>query len=194
MWKLFHYAKSNRWLDVLPDIMQSYNNTVHSSIKMTPVTASKSVSDDKIHGDVLNNLYGPDGRLTRQHENTATFKDNAFAVGDRVKLSKHALVFDKGYKPNWTLELLVVSEVLPTDPTVYRVKDLDGEEIKGTFYEHELQKVASLPSTYDIEKVLKEKDDSLFVRWKGYPAKFDSWIPKTDVVRGQSRPATKKKK
>ena len=107
--------------------------------------------------------------------------DNAFAVGDKVKLSKHALVFDKGYKPNWTLEILIVTEVIPTDPVVYRVKDLDGEEIKGTFYEHELQKVTSLPKVYDIEKILEEKGKRVLVKWKGYPDKFNRWIPKSSL-------------
>lgn len=176
MWKYFHYKKSNRWLEVLPQLMQSYNNTVHSSIKMTPTEATNT----KRVVEVRDNLFGPKSRL--RMEGSSTFpRDNAFGVGDNVKLSKHALVFDKGYKPNWTLEIMKVSDVIPTDPVVYRVKDLDGEEIKGTFYEHELQKVSSLPEVYDIEKVIEEKGDRLFVKWKGYPAKFNRWIPKSTL-------------
>ena len=177
MWKYFHYKKSNRWLEVLPQLMQSYNDTVHSSIKMTPNEANQKENEV----DVRTNLYGPESRLPVEYNKSprVLLKDNAFEVGDRVKLSKHALIFDKGYKPNWTLEILTVTDVVPSDPTVYRVTDLDGEEIKGMFYEHELQKVSSLPEVYDIEKVLEERDDRVKVKWKGYPSKFNSWVMKS---------------
>jgi len=175
MWKYFHFKRSNRWLEVLPQLMQSYNNTVHSSIKMTPNEAK----NDKRVSEVRENLYGPHSRLRVGEAGCS--EDYGFGLGDRVKLSKHALIFDKGYKPNWTLEILTVSEVIPTDPVVYRVTDLDGEEIKGTFYEHELQKVTSLPKLYDIEKIIKEKDDRVYVKWRGYPDKFNRWIPKNTI-------------
>ena len=55
-------------------------------------------------------------------------------------------------------------------------------EIAGTFYEHELQKVTSLPKVYDIEKVLEEKDGKLFAKWKRYPSKFNRWISKSSLV------------
>lgn len=187
MWKYFHYAKSNQWLKVLPQLMQSYNNTVHTSIKMTPNEANRGIESPDIVSDVRKNLYGPTSRLNASRDkeklrpNSSLLKDHAFGVDDKVKLSKHALVFDKGYKPNWTLEILTVSEVIPTDPAVYRVKDLDGEEIAGTFYEHELQKVTSLPKVYDIEAVLEEKDNEVLVKWKGYPKKFNKWIPKSSL-------------
>ena len=42
---------------------------------------------------------------------------------------------DKGYTPNWTEEVFTVSEVHYTDPITYKLKDLNGEEIKGSFYE-----------------------------------------------------------
>lgn len=146
---------------------------------MTPNEATDRGQTAKVR----QNLYGVNNRL-RADELGCT-KDYSFEVGDYVKLSKHALIYDKGYKPNWMLENMVVTEVIPTDPVVYRVKDLDGEEIKGAFYEFELQKVTSLPKTYDIEKVIKEKDNKIFVKWKGYPEKFNGWILKTSVKTKQ---------
>ena len=48
-------------------------------------------------------------------------------------------IFDKGYTPYWTEEIFTVSEVRYTDPITYKLKDLNGEEIKGSFYEQELR-------------------------------------------------------
>ena len=64
-----------------------------------------------------------------------------FMVGDQVKISKYKRVFQKGYLPSWTEESFTVEQRLPRNPRVYRLKKADGELIRGTFYEAELQKV-----------------------------------------------------
>ena len=56
------------------------------------------------------------------------------------------------------------------------VSDLNGEEIIGIFYEKELQKTSQ--EKFRIEKVLKRKGDKLYVKWKGYDNRFNSWIDK----------------
>ena len=60
----------------------------------------------------------------------------------------------------------------------YRLSEWDGTPIKGTFYEPEVQKVqVSDDSLFRVEKVLKRKGRNVLVRWKGWPSKYDSWIP-----------------
>jgi hypothetical protein len=83
-------------------------------------------------------------------------------------------VFRKGYLPRWTEELFTVSAIQYTDPITYKIKDLNGEEIKGTFYEQEMQK--SSQDTFRIERVLKTKCNKLLVKWLGYSNDFNSWI------------------
>ena len=61
-----------------------------------------------------------------------------FSVGDRVRISK--LKFTKGYTPNWSKEIFVVNKIKNTVPWTYELKDLNGEDIIGTFYDRELQK------------------------------------------------------
>ena len=60
------------------------------------------------------------------------------------------------------------------------MKNLNDEKLDGTFYEQELQK--SNLTLYVIEKIIKIKNDKLFVKWKGYNNSFDSWINKKDVI------------
>ena len=57
---------------------------------------------------------------------------------------------------------------------------MNGEEITGSFYKKELEKTS--PEGFRIEKVLKRKDDKLYVKWKGYDNRFNSWIDKEDLI------------
>lgn len=106
-----------------------------------------------------------------------------FAIGDKVRVSKYKRqVFHKGYTPNWTEEIFVVDEVLPTTPVTYKIVDLMGEAIEGSFYEQELQKAKQ--ETCRIEKVLRRdnKKKLALVKWNGNPDKFNSWISLSDLV------------
>ena len=101
-------------------------------------------------------------------------------VGDHVKISKYKNIFDKGYAPNWSEELFVVSSIKNTFPWTHVVGDLNGKEITGRFCEKELQKTSQ--EKFRMEKVLKRKGDKLYVKRKGYDNSFNSWINKKDLI------------
>ena len=67
-------------------------------------------------------------------------KDPKFKIGDHVRISKYKNILAKGYTPNWSEEVFVISKIKNTVPCTYVISDLKGEEIVGTFYEKELQK------------------------------------------------------
>ena len=67
-----------------------------------------------------------------------------FKVGDRVRISKFKNIFAKGYAPNWCSEIFIVNKVNDTVPYTYNLKDLNDEEIIGSFYDKELQKTKLL--------------------------------------------------
>ena len=64
-------------------------------------------------------------------------RDPKFKVGDHIRISKYKNVFAKGYTPNRSEEVSVISKIKNTVPWTYVVNDLNGEEIIGTFYEKE---------------------------------------------------------
>ena len=100
-----------------------------------------------------------------------------FKVGDKVRISKYKRkVFDKGYTPNWTEEIFVVDKIQYTNPITYKIKDLNGEIILGTFYGRELSRATQ--EIFRIEKVLKidKKRGKALVKWSGYNNEFDSWV------------------
>ena len=168
MWKYFTDNNTNRYVDVLPDLVKGYNNTRHSSIKMTPVEASREKNELR----VWRTLY-PD-HLERCDINPE------FSVGDKVRISKKKKTFKKGYTTRWTEEIFTIVEVKPTSPVTYKIADLNGEEIKGSFYEPELQKTSQ--QLFRIEKVIKRGKKKSLVKWKGYSDDFNSWVDNKDLV------------
>ena len=67
---------------------------------------------------------------------------------------------------------------------MYKLKDWDNDPVEGTFYEYELQKTTA-PPTWTIDKILQYKGChprcQALVIWKGWPKKFNSWIPERDI-------------
>ena len=100
--------------------------------------------------------------------NTTKFqkkKDPKFKVGDYVRISKYKNIFAKGYTPNWSEEVFIVSKIKNTVPWTYVISDLNGEEIIRSFYEKELQKTNQ--KKFRIEKVLKRKVRNYMSNGKG---------------------------
>ena len=75
----------------------------------------------------------------------------------------------------------MITKVKNNASWTYVISDYKGEEIVGTFYEKELQKKTN-QKEFRIEKVIKRKDEKLYVKWKGYDKSFNSWIDKKDIV------------
>ena len=133
----------NVYIDKLDDIVDEYSNT---TIKMKPA-------------DVKDKTY-----LNADKE--INNKDPKFKVGDHVRISIYKNIFAKGYMLKWSEEVFVIRKVKNTVPWTYVINDLNGEEITGTFYEKELQKTNQ--EEFRIEKLIRRKEDKLYVKWKGY--------------------------
>ena len=95
-------------------------------------------------------------------------------------MSKYKNIFAKGYTPNWSEEVFVIKKIKNAVRWTYVTDDRNGEEITGTFYEKELQKIDQ--QEFRIEKLIKKKVDKLYFKWKGYDNSFNSWIDKKDLV------------
>lgn len=159
MWKYFTANNTRRWIDVLDKLVKNYNNSYHRSIKMTPVEASKEENESIVY----KNLFKP-----------KIISKPKYKLNDRVRISKYKKEFRKGYLPTFTEEMFKISKVLETDPITYVIKDLNDEEIKGTFYEKEL--VNYNTDVYTVEKVIRKKGNKYLVKWLGYDDKFNSWV------------------
>ena len=153
-------VSKNIYFDVLDDIVNKYNNTVHRSIKMKPI-------------DVTSDSYA-------EYNEDSNEKDPKFKVGERARISKYKSVFAKGYTQNRPEEVSIISKIKNTVSWAYVISDLNDEEIAGRFDKKQLQKTNQ--KEFRIEKVVKRKGDKLYVKWKGYDNSFNSWINEKDLV------------
>ena len=69
-------------------------------------------------------------------------EDPKFKVGYHVRISKYKNIFAKGYTPNWSKEIFIISRVKNTVPWTYVIIDFNGKEIVRSFYEKEFQKTS----------------------------------------------------
>ena len=162
------------YLSSLPSLVDGYNASFHRSIGMAP----KEVDDDNAM-KVWDRLYDTKKNNKKRKATTPSLK-----VGDKVRLNKKHRTFQKGYLPGWTEEVFAVSKVRRDgNVATYNVAEWDDTPIKGTFYEEDLQKVTTTDDDlFRIDSVVKRKKDTVLMRWKGWPAKYDSWISKKDLV------------
>ena len=135
--KMFTEGGNHRYIDDIERIVNEYNNSYHSSIKMTPVEASKKEENE---GIVYYNLYNKRRRQMMKQNIKPKFK-----VGDIVRIYKLKKLFEKGYDHKWSKELFVIYKYNRTIPNTYKVKSIEKkndryEYIRGDFYEQQLQK------------------------------------------------------
>ena len=99
-----------------------------------------------------------------------------------VRISKARRTIKKGYLPHWTEEIFTIVKRKGTQPPTFVLADYSNEILKGTFYPQELQKVTKTNDIYRVEKILKRTKNRVFVKWLGYPNKFNSWVHVKDLV------------
>lgn len=176
MWRYFTFKNTHKYINILQDLLHSYNHSFHTSIKMTP----SEVNCDNIM-TVWQNLYG------KKENNKYMSEHPSLQIGDHVRITRHKHIFEKGYETNWSEEIFVVDSIIRRSPwIVYTLRDLENEPITGTFYSKELQKVFYDPTTkHKIDKIIESRRvggrKEVLVKWKGYPSKFNSWIPASDI-------------
>jgi hypothetical protein len=132
LWKYFTQRKSYRYLNVLQTLIQSINSSYSQPIGCRPIDVNKN-NEAKIR----RRLYGSSVQGKQQK-----FK---FSVGDPVRITREKGKFEKGYLPNFTSEVFTIDKCLARNPPVYKIKDSNGEEVEGIFYNQEL--VKAVPDT-----------------------------------------------
>ena len=128
MFKQFTIQGTQKWFTLLPDIINKYNNKIHSAINETPENASK-------HPEKVEDINRCNNHA---NEHDIVKKKPKFKLNQRVRIFKWKNKFSKGFTGYWTEEVFRISEILYTTPITYKIKALDNEEILGTWYENEL--------------------------------------------------------
>ena len=166
------FVKNNNtvWYNILPDLINTYNNRYHQTVKMRPKNVNKL---NEKH--IKNTVYNYD----------ITNKKPKYKIGDLVRISlKRRALFDKSTgNIKWSEQLYKIYKINKSNVITYQLKDMNDEIIKGQFYEKELQLTKNTTGEYIIEKILKTNKDKIYVKWRGYDNSFNSWINKNMVTK-----------
>lgn len=181
IYRYFRHEQTHRYVNVIQNLVSDYNNRPHRSIgQFSPSDVNESNADEVRYSSYL----------ARKHV-SKSFKKNRrkfkFKVGDLVRITHDRRPFQRDYQQKWTEEIFKIRRRYVRDQNpVYQVKDFGNEEIEGTFYQPELQRVNKDQDTvWKIEKILKKRTrggvKQALVRWLGWPKKFDSWIDVKEI-------------
>ena len=182
--KLYRYMTHNntkRYVDVLPDVIESYNNSIHSSLgnKQTPLQVHKLTDLKAINRQFFHMYKNPSSNSNKVSSD--------LTIGQYVRIADEHRnsIYRRGYKVQNTIEIFKVRHVdISQNPTVYFLEDLNGDPITGVFYREELTPT-QLPEYFQLD-ILKSKTvggrKKYFVRWIGYPENFNSWVDQDQMV------------
>ncbi len=170
--------------------MQNYNNTPHSSLRnnMTPAEAMKSSEPllwKHLYVDSLKKRIRPTKKVSINPRRQKIKK--LFKKGDHVRITHLRHQFERSFSEKWTVEVFIVRNYnIRQGIPVYSLEDLMHDPIKGLFQNSELQKVnKNADELFFVEKVIRKerrgKNSRIFVKWYGYPKKFNSFISPNDL-------------
>ena len=181
--KIFRYMsenKTSRYIDILPRLVNSYNKTWHSGILSEPINVNKE-NESRLWWQ----MYWPEKKyiksdkpLNRKRQLSKIYK---FRIGDKVRISYVRKAFQREYESKWSYEIFtVVRRFLRQGQPIYKLVDWFNEDIEGTFYQKELQKVDVRRQPWQVQEILDSRGlgrkKEYLVKWIGWPKKFNSWI------------------
>jgi len=177
--KYFTFTGKKIYINKLQSLIKAYNVTKHSAIGVAPIDVKNDILK------VWNHLYSGIGRYKKL--NLSSSNKAKFKVGEHVRITQAKSLFTKGSNHNWTFEIFKIRKVVNKEPTIYYLSDAQDEKIRGVFYEKDLQVVlVDGETTYKIEYILhtrgKGVNKRLFVKWKGWPSKFNSYVYERDLA------------
>ena len=167
MWRYFTHNNTYRYVDVFQELVSGYNASPHKGVGMAPIEVN-----DSNQLKIWKKYYS-------QVVNRKPFK---VAIKDHVRISRDKGVFAKGYVQSWSEEHFVIESRLRRTPNVYVLRDLSGETLQGVFYEEQMQRVKA-PDVFPISRIVRKSGKRALVEWRGWPEKFNSWIPLSDLQK-----------
>lgn len=170
------YKNSFNYIDELQNFSDGYNKTTHRTIDMAPKDVTENNEEDVRISTYFN-----------RPKSQAKLSKYRFKPGDRVRITHLRNKFSREYDQRWTGEVFTIAQRFHRgQKPIYRLKDYNGEDISGSFYQPELQKVnLKDDELFKIEKVIRERgrgnNKQYFVKWLYWPKKFNSWVKARDI-------------
>jgi len=172
MWRMFQFKNNKKYIDELDDLLANYNNSYHRSIKNKPININKC-NENK----TFEILYG----FAKEEGGLNEYARTIYKKGDYVRKVLDKAIFEKSYTSNWSNDLFLISEIIPGNPTVYKIKTLYNENLSKSFYENQLLKVYPNVDTF---QVLDSKNNKILVQQLNNEQEAPpKWANKKDFLR-----------
>ena len=165
---------TDRYIDKLPALLDGYNRSFHTAIRMRPVDV-----DRHTESIAYENLY--------QHRSLPPLTQFKFLVGDQVRISAARHPFSREFYQRWSEELFTVSKAYRvSNINLYKLTDCEYKEVIGSFYAQELSKVTG-DIKYKMDSIVGEKTLNgkkyVKVRWRHYPPACATWELKSTIPK-----------
>ena len=195
--KLFRYMyhkNTLNWHSVLDDVTRAYNNSTHSTLKMSPKAAQSAepyVVWRNQHGLKTKKTPNSENKPPRRKRKARKPKQKqpfTYRINDRVKVSAAKTPFTRAYSEQFSTETFFVQRRKTRDGiAMYTLRDELGETIQGQFYEREMTPViVPEDKQYKIERVISSKrikgKKQFLVKWQNFPSKYNSYVSEEDLV------------
>lgn len=161
---------TERYIDVLPNLVKSYNRTIHSTIGLKPINVN------------IGNQYEIYLHVKNKHKKNK-IKRYLFKLGDTVRISLKRTVYDRELSQKFTKEFFKIAHRYRNQSVnLYKLRDCTNDVIFGSFYENELQNYIVDPKkTYIVDKVIKKQGTRSLVTFKDFPSKCKEWVENKDI-------------
>ena len=176
--KYIIHFNTEKYIDILQDIISTYNKTPHTSLLgRTPIDVYLMNDKNKIRS-FAQSLY-------KSHAMKTKPVSDQLAIGQAVRLKATRFIFKRAYHYQNTLEIFKITNIIDEFiPITYKIKDLQNKDIEGSFYREELIPVIDkgVYSITILKTRYKKKKKEHLVTYINYPHSEPVWIMEKDLV------------
>ena len=173
MYRAFTAQGNHRYVDILQNLVDGYNNSKHRSIGMTPNEVNLG------NQNIVRKMLYPRVRKRLQR--------NTLKINQSVRITRKKGIFQKGYEQSFSYEVFKITNIKNTYPVTYSISDYKGEPVLGSFYKEELQVVDKSDDIYLVEQIINQRtvngQRQYLVKWAGYPDAANTWIVEADLFK-----------
>ena len=169
-------SKGFKWIDLIDNIIEKYNNRYHLSISMTPNEAEQN-----FWGAIFNNKYLNQTKDKKKKFVQSFYKDDCVRVRSHFPGEK----FKKGSFRHFSAEIFYVNSILKTDThAIYKLRNEKGEIMKGVYDDNDLVKAKSqeLYNVIILNERKRNKKDEVLIEYDGFPDYGKQWIDRNELV------------
>ena len=194
LYRMLTEKNTTKFLKHHRKIISSYNKRRHSGLKNKTPQYVHFLKDRRKINTISKDILDVKTKNIRSKRKSVNKMKKGINTSTRLKVGSHVRLvlatvtqskFARGYKQQNTQEIFRIHSIKKnTSPVTYRLKDLSGEVVDGSFYKQELVETEK-PEFFLINKIIKSKKvgnkKQYLVSWVGYNDSFNSWVGGEDI-------------